>query len=100
MPVRLECDPVLDERLRPGLDGQRLAGHPDGRAFAGESPFSVQPPMPEADGTVGVEHPRGPQAEEPVELGWRAPRPMHPPEHDGRAPARLRPVAVSGWWLK
>jgi len=93
-PVRLERDPVLDERLRPGLDGQRLPGHPDRGPFPGEAPFPVQPPMPEAHRAVRVEHPRGPQPEEAVEVGRRAPRPMHPPKHGRRTAPPLRPVAV------
>ncbi len=73
-PVGLEGDRVLAKGFGRVFDRHRLVPHPDGDPFVGEAALPVEPPVAEADRASGVEHARGPQAEQPVEVGRVAAR--------------------------
>ena len=85
--IRRERHAILGQRLGRVLNRQCLPSHPDGGPLPSEAALPVQPPVPKPDGAASIEHARGPETEEPVEVGRITPGTLHPAEDGGWAAA-------------
>jgi hypothetical protein len=100
-PVRFDCpqvvvvglvvDTVLRERLVAEFDGQRLPVQPQCGPLPGQSPFTIESPVAEANVAQLVNPPKGAcLVEDPMELDLFSPEQLRTPN----GPCRGQPAAV------